>query len=127
MDINQILLLAIVILGSIIVIFVVYFILNYFLNIKREKKIDSIFDPATLVEEESLMNVLDEKHNLDHNQTPRQDSFVAPHVEVKLASQEAVSREQKVNPFGIDLSSNKDDQPAPSIEDSQNNQNKFLK
>ncbi len=59
METNQILLIVIVVLVSIIAIFGIYFLVLYLMNRKREKKIDNIFDPTKLVEEESLMNVLD--------------------------------------------------------------------
>lgn len=126
MDINQMLLIAIIILGSIIVIFLIYFLLNYLLNIKREKKIKNIFDPASLVEEESLMNVLDEKHNLDHINIPSQDSFVAPHIKVKMVTNEAISKEQKVNPFGIDMKDEQKEDPLPSLNSDEKHQNRFL-
>ena len=64
MTINQIILLIIVILFSIILIFGIYFLTLYFLNKKREKKIDNIFNPNNIVEEESLLNVMDKKRNV---------------------------------------------------------------
>ena len=115
MDINQILLIIIVILVALIVIVAGYMILHHLINSKREKKFDSIFDPSKLVEEKSLMNVLDEK------------KFVTNAEEVKVVSTpDAMSREQKVNPFGVDMTiKTKDDVPVVPTDPSQN-QNKFF-
>ncbi len=127
MDINQILLIIIVILVALIVIVAGYMILHHLINSKREKKFDSIFDPSKLVEEKSLMNVLDEKKNIEYSQNQNTERFVTNAEEIKVVSTpDALSREQKVNPFGVDMTiKTKDDVPVVPTDPSQN-QNKFF-
>lgn len=125
MDINQILLIIIVILTSIVVIFAVYFLLNYLFNMKREKKIDNIFDPTKLVEEQSLMNILDEKKNLEYSVPTDKERFVTNVEEVKVVTNNSLTREQKVNPFGVDMTIHDKENNSFEIKDS-DNQNKFI-
>ncbi len=128
MTTNQILMLIIVILVSIITVFGIYFLIVYLMNKKKEKKVDTIFNPSNLVEEESLMNVMDEKKNVEfkkpENNTER---FVSNNDEVKIITSETMSQEQKVNPFGVDLSlRTKEDGHKLEIQDGSNT-NKFIK
>ncbi len=128
MTTNQILMLIIVILVSIITVFGIYFLIVYLINKKKEKKVDTIFNPSNLVEEESLMNVMDEKKNVEfkkpENNTER---FVSNNDEVKIITSETMSQEQKVNPFGVDLSlRTKEDGHKLEIQDGSNT-NKFIK
>lgn len=124
MEANQIILLAIVILVSIIVVFGAYFLIVYLMNKKREKKIDTIFNPNNLVEEESLMNVMDEKRNLEYSDKKQdQERFVINQENIEtIASPQAMTQEQKVNPFGVDMTMRtKDNTPVePTNNDSGN-------
>ncbi len=125
MDINQILLIIIVILASLIIIFVIYFLLHFLFNLKREKKRATIFDPSKLVEEESLMNALDEKKNLEYHNTVDKERFLNNTEDVKVVTNEALTHEQKVNPFGIDMSNANQPNENQNYIDS-NNKNKFI-
>lgn len=125
MDTNQMILIAIIILSSIIVIFGGYFLVVFLINKKREKKVKTIFDPSNLVEEESLMNVMDEKRNLEYK-TPDTERFVNDAEEVKVVTSQALSREEKVNPFGVDMTMRTKDNTKIELNDA-NNQNKFIK
>lgn len=124
---NQIILLAIVILSSIILVFGAYFLIIFLLNKKREKKIDTIFNPTNLVEEQSLLNVMDEKRNLEYNvkEEKNQEKFVTNIDEVEMISNETnFSQEQKVNPFGVDMTMRRNDNSTIEVQD--NNGNKFI-
>lgn len=125
MDTNQMILIAIIILSSIIVIFGGYFLVVFLINKNREKKVKTIFDPSNLVEEESLMNVMDEKRNLEYK-TPDTERFVNDAEEVKVVTSQALSREEKVNPFGVDMTMRTKDNTKIELNDA-NNQNKFIK
>lgn len=123
METNQILLIVIVVLVSIIAIFGIYFLVLYLMNRKREKKIDNIFDPTKLVEEESLMNVMDEKRNVEFKKND--EKFVTNNEEVKIITS-GLTQEEKVNPFNVDLTMHKKDSTPIEINDP-NNKNKFIK
>ena len=51
MDVNQILIIAIIVLLGVILVFGVYFLIVYLHNKKSAKKMDTIFNPNNLVEE----------------------------------------------------------------------------
>ncbi len=123
METNQILLIVIVVLISIIVIIGIYFLVLYLMNRKREKKIDNIFDPTKLVEEESLMNVMDEKKNVEFKQN--EEKFINNNEQVKMISS-GLTQEEKVNPFNVDLTLRQKDSTPIEINDP-NNKNKFIK
>lgn len=126
MDINQILLIIIIILVALIVIVAAYLGLYKLLNRKREKKFDNIFDPSKLVEEKSLMNVLDEKRNIEYTEPHDKERFVTNAEEVQMVTNQSVSREQQANPFGVDMTMRtKDNTPVAPSENTQN-QNKFF-
>lgn len=127
MTVNQILILMIVILSSIILIVGTYLLVIFFMNKKREKKIDSIFNPSNLVEEESLMNVMDEKRNLEFKNTENEDKFILDNSDVEIVTSNALSREEKVNPFGVDLTMRKKEDGSPIEIQEANNKNKFIK
>lgn len=98
------------------------------MNKKKEKKVDTIFNPTNLVEEESLMNVMDDRKNVEfkkpENNTER---FVSNSDDIKIVTSEAMSQEQKINPFGVDLTlRTKEDGHKIEIQDP-NNTNKFIK
>lgn len=129
MDINQIILIAIIVLIGIILVFGTYFLIVYFHNRKHEKKMDTIFNPNNLVEEESLMNYMDEKKNLDFAKETKEnkntfltesDNFEGIRENIQISN-----REQSANPFGIDMTKRtKDNTPILSEEDK--SQNKFI-
>lgn len=129
MSINQILIIVIVVLISIILIVGSYFAVVYLLNKKREKKIDNIFNPSNLVEEESLLNVMDEKKMLDFvKDNENSDSFVKQDQNVQIVTSEVMTQEKKTNPFGVDMTrlDKNNDAITYDIPD-ENNKNKFIK
>lgn len=127
MDANQIVLIMIVVLASIIVIFGIYFLIIYLMNRKREKKVNTIFDPTNLVEEESLMNVMDQKKNIEYKSDVDQERFVQNAQEVQVVTTQGLSQEQKANPFGVDMTIRNKDNSTVELPDTTNNQNKFFK
>jgi len=127
MKTNQIILIIIVVLLSIIIVVGVYYLANYLLNKKMEKKEDNVFHPNNLVEEESLMNMLDTKKNIEYNTKGNdQERFVLSNDEVPIITNKSMSQEQKINPFGIDMTMHSKDGTTIEIEDIYN-KNKFIK
>lgn len=129
MSINQILIIIIVVLVSLIIIIGTYFSIVYFINKKREKKIDNIFNPSNLVEEESLMNVMDEKKMLDFvKDNDNSDNFVKQNEEVQVVTSEVMAQEKKTNPFGVDMTRlDKNNDTISYNEPDINSKNKFIK
>lgn len=126
MTANQIVIIAIVVLASIIVIFGIYFLIVHLLNKKRDKKINTIFDPENLVEEESLLNVMDEKKNIESTTSnANQDKFISDQETTQFQATNTLTQEQKINPFGVDLTMRTKDNTKIEIKDS-NDQNKFI-
>ncbi len=118
MDANQILLIVIVVLVSIIIVVVAYFLIIHLINHKRSKKIDNVFNPTNLIEEDSLMNVMDEKKNVDFKKASNnEERFVLDNEDVKIATSDALTREQKANPFGVDLTKRTKDNQRIEIKD----------
>lgn len=128
MSTNQMLMLAIVILSSLIAVVALYYLVLFLINKKREKKVDDIFNPSNLVEEESLMNVMDEKKNVEFKKTQgNEEQFVENNSDVKIVTSQALTQEEKVNPFGVDMTMHKkEDGTKIEIQDP-NNKNKFIK
>lgn len=105
MDTNMIIVAVIVALVGVILVFGIYFTYVYFYNKKHKKKIDSLFDVNNLVEEESLMNVMDDKRNVDFKNEEKNDKFTfVSDTEVEIAESDVMKEEEKINPFGVDLS-----------------------
>lgn len=126
MSTNEILILVIVILGSIIIVVGTYFLANFLLNLKRKKKIDNVFDPSNLVEEESLMNVMDDKKNVEYKPKGADvERFVKSNDEVKLVTN-GLTQEEKINPFEVDMTMRTKDNVKYEIPDPENT-NKFIK
>ncbi len=128
MTANQIIMLIIIVLTSIIVVFGIYFLIIFLLNKKREKKLDTIFNPTNLVEENSLMNMMDEKRNLEFTkeEDKHQDRFVVDQemVDIIAVEENSIPQSQKANPFGVDMTMRtKDNTP---IEPQSENRNKFI-
>jgi len=124
---DKILITIIVVLVSFIIIFGIYFLLIKIINSKKKKKVDFLFNTDNLVEEESLMNVMDEKRNVEFSASNgNEDRFIMNNQEVKMVTNEALTQEEKINPFGVDLTKrDKDNTPIeiPKV----NEQNKFFK
>lgn len=76
MDTNQMIILAIVILASIILVIGIYFLVSFLLNKKREKTDKVTFNPEALVEQAPLISVMEEKPRSIPN--INNDKFVAP-------------------------------------------------
>lgn len=125
---NQIIMLIIVVLLSVILVFGIYYLIIFIISKKKEKKVETIFNPSNLVEEESLMNVMDDKKNVEFKKSENNtERFVSNNEDIKIVSSEAMSQEQKVNPFGVDLSlRTKEDGHIIETSDP-NNTNKFIK
>lgn len=104
MDTNMILIAGIVALSGVILVFGIYFAYIYFYNKNHKKKKDTIFDASNLVEEESLMNVLDEKKNVEFKNEEKNDKFTfVSNDEVEIAETDVMKEEEQINPFGVDL------------------------
>ena len=129
MDPNQTIILAIIILSGIIVVFTVYFLIIFIHNKKSEKKIDTIFNPQNLIEEDSLMNVMDEKKNVEFTTKTKieNNNFLSENVDAKMVTSSVRKQDQQINPFGVDMTKHTLDK-APIIEDDEDrSQNKFFK
>ena len=98
MNANEIMLLIIIVIAGFMLVLEIYFGYIYLMKKVKNKKVDSIFTPEKLIEEESLMNSMDDKRNIEFK---NKDSFTneAP---VKLVENETTSTEQ-INPFNVDL------------------------
>ena len=128
MDTNQILMIIIVVLIGIIVVFGVYFLIVYMHNKKHEKKMDTIFDPNNLVEEESLMNVMDQKKNIEFTEEKQEEkrTFLNDVGSVDVVTSGVKSQEQKINPFGVDMTMRTKDNTKITTKEDNPNQNKFI-
>lgn len=127
MDINQIILIIIVILISIIVLIGLYFLITFLIKNKQGKKEKSLFDPTKLHEEESLVKIMDEKKNVEFKNN-NQDQFINNQEKVKIVTSDVMTQEQKVNPFGVDLTKRTEDNtPIDNNPTGYNNNNKFIK
>lgn len=125
-DINQIILIAIVVLASIVVLFILYFTITYFMKHKQGKKERSLFDPTNLHEEESLVKVMDEKKNVEFKTNDNQ--FVQNQEKVNIVTSEVMEQEQKINPFGVDMNKQTlDNNPNYDFQSEENSNNKFIK
>lgn len=104
MDDSKIIILLVVIVLGIALVFGFYFLFVYLYNRRHEKKINTIFDTDNLVLEGSLMNVLDEKKNIDFNGENNGEKFVLDNgVDVDVATTKSLEKEVKINPFDVDL------------------------
>lgn len=130
LDINQIIIIAIVVLISIIVLLGIYFLITFIINKKKGKKEDSLFNPSNLVEEDSLVKVMDEKKNVEFNNANKDNSFVQNQQQVNMVQNDAIQNQQQANPFGINMNApmngNSNNNPF-DIPDQTNNNNKFIK
>lgn len=74
------------------------------------------------------MNVMDKKRNVEYINTKKdEERFINTKEEVKMVSSEALSQEQKVNPFGVDLTQRNKEDGHPIEYQDPNNTNKFFK
>lgn len=116
--INQIIIVAIIVLLAVIVVFGIYFLVTG-INSKRQNKKENIkFNTDNLVEEESLLNVMDEKKNIDFNvQKNESNNFINNEENVEIAVTDTVKENDPANPFGVDM--------TPHLKDASLNQNDF--
>ncbi len=123
---NQILIIAIIVLIGVILVFGVYFLLIYLKMKKSEKKTDTIFNPNNLVEEESLLNIMDEKRNLEFKSenNNEKNTFLTENESVDMVSN-GLTREQKSNPFGIDMTAPQSHSNDVNLEEKRS-ENKFF-
>ena len=126
MDINQIIIIAIVVAAGIIVLFLLYFLISFLIKKSKGKKDETLFNPSSLVEEDSLVKIMEEKRNVEFKKTTN-NSFVENPSDVKILSNEETAP-KIVNPFGIDMSNqNTPTNNDNSFNDIPNNNNKFIK
>lgn len=126
MSTNQIIFLIIVVLTGIILVIVTYLILVHFMSKKKNRKVELIFAPERLIEEESLMNVMDEKKNVDFNNAPKVENkkfLTDTEDKVEIVQTDTVKPVQ-INPFGVDLTLREKDNTPISMPSE--NKNKFL-
>ena len=103
MSTNEIILIAIVVIVGVILVFGIYFGYTFITGRMSKKKSNATFNPENLVEEESLMNYMDEKKNIDFNNKKEEEieSFTDADV-VEIVKNETAEKEE-INPFGVDL------------------------
>ena len=128
-DINKIIIIAIIILAGIILVVGIYFIVNQLKN--RQKKVkEKDFEQKKLVEEESLLNVMDDKKNIEFNNKKDETQFVNSAETVSIAKSEAIESEEKqnaqVNPFGVDLTNQKQVEEVAKIKLPEQKNNKYF-
>ena len=106
MGANEIMLIAIIVIIGVILVFGVYFGYIFIKSRITNKKADSIFSPENLVEEESLMNVMDEKKNIEFNdvKADKSNEFFTNVDNVDIVKTE--NSNEPLNPFGVDLTKN---------------------
>lgn len=121
MNINNLLLIAIAVLLGVLTIVIIYLIVSALTKKKTGKHIDELFDPDRLVEEESLMNSLDEKRNVDFQNQKDEARFLTSQKEVEIVRTEE-TQEKKLDPFNINGVQKKDNQQ----ESTQENNNRFF-
>lgn len=127
MDANQILVIIIVILVGFILVFGTYFIYTTIYNKRHKKKTDTIFDTNNLVEEESLMNVMDEKRNFDFkNETENEKFTFVDDTPVETATSEVMKTEEQINPFDVDMTKKTRDNVDYVKEEETRTSNKFF-
>ena len=128
MDANQIMIIAIIILFGIIFVFGIYFAIVNIYNKRHEKKMDTIFNTDNLIEEESLMNILDDKKNIDFKEEKKEDkrTFIQDTPDVEIVTSKVMENEGPINPFSVDLTKktrdSKDNTSVP-----ENSGNRFFK
>lgn len=128
-DINYIIIIAIVVLISIIVLLAIYFIITTVIKKKKGKKADSLFNPSNLVEEDSLVKIMDEKKNVEFKRNDT-SSFVQSPEQVNIVTNQATESQAPVNPFGVNMNTqenNNNKDPNPTFFDIPNNNNRFIK
>ena len=122
---NEIILLVIIIAVAIILVIAIYFGFIYAKSKITKKKVDSVFDPEKLIEEESLMNSMDEKVNVDFSNSDK-DNFVNDTVKVDIVKTDSPNDNQQINPFGVDLTKTTQDGKDYIKEEEKRTQNKFF-
>lgn len=110
-DINQIILTAIVILIIIIVLLSAYFIFAQ-IKKKHKEKEKKQWSPENLKEEDSLVNLTNEK------KTPLPSNNTIENI----SSNETKKEEETINPFGINMTKSEEENRVDF-----NNDNKFIK
>ncbi len=103
----QLLLIAIVVLSTVIICFLIYFLVTYLKNKKVDKKEKEVFDISNLVEEPPLLEKLEEpKHNKVEE---KEEKFVfTPNEEIIKPKEE--EQAPTIDPFGI-LNNTKKEEP----------------
>ena len=70
---------------------------------------------------------MDEKKNVEFKNN-NQDQFINNQEKVNIVTSDVMEQEQKVNPFGVDLTKRTEDNtPIDNFPDNYNNNNKFIK
>lgn len=126
MDINQIIIIAIIILVGVILVFGTYFLITFINQKNKEKKVNNIFNPNNLVEEESLLNTMDEKRNLEEKEEQKESTYIEQEVNFDVhVNQQTLDYQKKINPFNVDMTMRSNDN-SPII-DEENKNNKYFK
>ena len=122
MDINQIIIIAIIILVAIIVVILGYYFINKLIEKKSEGK-STLINPNKLHEENSLMNMMDDKKNMEYQtEDNKTNTYINKDEKIEVAETSMVKEEKPINPFGVDLTKKVDNMPNYS----ENNDNKFF-
>ena len=125
MSTNEIILLAIVIIGTILLVFTIYFLYIFFNHKVKKKKVDSIFIPEKLQEEESLLNSMDKKTNIEFNKKEESNTFTNAN-DIKILKDEK-NNNVPLNPFGIDLTKTTHENRDYVKEEEERLKNKFFR
>lgn len=121
MNVNNLLLIAIAILLGVLTIVIIYLIASSLTKKKTGKHIDELFDPDRLVEEDSLMNSLDEKKNVDFQNKTDEAKFLTSQEKVEIVRTDE-AKEKKLDPFNINGNQNNDNKQKST----QENNNRFF-
>ena len=124
MDINQIIIIAIVVLSALIIVVVGYYVINKIIIKKSEGK-ETLIKPNTLYEEESLMNMMDEKRTIEYQASDKNtNTYINEDESVNIVETKVMEENKAINPFNVDLT-------KKVISDNdierQNSENKFFK
>lgn len=124
MDINQIIIIAIVVLSALIIVVVGYYVINKIIIKKSDGK-ETLIKPNTLHEEESLMNMMDEKRTIEYQASDKNtNTYINEEESVNIVETKVMEENKTINPFNVDLT--KKVISDKEIE-RQNSENKFFK
>ena len=103
MSTNEIMLIAIIVIIGAFLAFGLYFGFVFIKSRKKTKRTDLMFSSEKLIEEESLINIMDDKNNFEYSSD---DEAKTPNTFVNVDNVNIVKTETKnepLNPFDVDL------------------------